>query len=211
MGSRGVARAAFAAWLSVAAWGVPAVAEAGVQCGKAAWYELGGTTASGEDADPSGMTAAHRTLPFGTRVRVENLTNGRSVVVRVNDRGPYGGGRVIDLSRAAAEKLGYIRAGVANVKVTVLDGDSAGLPSSCTERTASIAPGKADPSAKAGAAAKAKAAAALAAVEAEAVPLPPRRPDVAVLGYFPPTLVLRFNDAFRPDDSPFTILLDRNR
>lgn len=195
--------------LSVAAWGVPAAAEAEFQCGKAAWYELGGTTASGEDADPSGMTAAHRTLPFGTRVRVENLTNGRSVVVRVNDRGPYGGGRVIDLSRAAAEKLGYVRAGVTNVKVTVLDGDSGGLPASCNERTASLSPGKADPAAKAGA--KAKAAAALAAVEAEAVPLPPRRPDIAVLGYFPPTLALRFSDAFQPDDLPFTILLDRNR
>jgi len=68
------------------------------------------------------LAAAHRTLPFGTKVKVENLANGRSVVVRINDRGPFTGGRIIDVTRGAAEQLGMIRAGVARVKVTVVDG-----------------------------------------------------------------------------------------
>src|SRR4029079_1723566 len=95
------------------------------QCGKAAWYDLGGRTASGERAGGNALTAAHRTLPFGTLVKVDNLSNGRSVVVRVNDRGPFSRGRVIDLSRAAADKLGYVRAGIANVRLTVVKGDGA--------------------------------------------------------------------------------------
>jgi len=93
-------------------------AEAGTQCGRASWYKLGGKTASGERNNPNAMTAAHRTLPFGTRVKVENLKNGKYVVVRINDRGPFTGGRVIDLSRAAAQKLGMISSGVAKVRVT---------------------------------------------------------------------------------------------
>lgn len=88
------------------------------QCGKASWYSLGGTTASGEPADPDGLTAAHRTLPFGTLVEVTNLSNGRSVTVRINDRGPFAKGRVIDVTRAAAKELGFIRKGVTRVKVT---------------------------------------------------------------------------------------------
>ena len=68
--------------------------------------------------DGDDLTAAHRTLPFGSKVRVANLANGRSVVVRINDRGPFTEGRVIDVSRAAAEKLGMIRSGVARVSVT---------------------------------------------------------------------------------------------
>lgn len=68
------------------------------------------------------LAAAHRSLPFGTRVRVDNLANGRSVVVRINDRGPFVGGRVIDVTRGAAEKLGMIRSGTAKVRVTVVDG-----------------------------------------------------------------------------------------
>lgn len=71
------------------------------------------------------MTAAHRTLPFGTNVRVDNLANGRSVVVRINDRGPFVGGRVIDVNKAAAQILGLISSGVARVKLTVLDGAAA--------------------------------------------------------------------------------------
>ncbi|MND97557.1 RlpA-like protein precursor [compost metagenome] len=66
------------------------------------------------------MTAAHRSLPFGTRVKVTNLNNERSVVVRINDRGPHTRGRLIDLSRAAAEKLGMIRSGTARVRVQSL-------------------------------------------------------------------------------------------
>ena len=77
-------------------------------------------TANGERFDPSELTAAHRTLPFGTRVKVTNLDNGRHVVVRINDRGPYAKGRVLDLSRAAARKLGFLDAGVARVRLEVL-------------------------------------------------------------------------------------------
>jgi rare lipoprotein A len=68
------------------------------------------------------LTAAHRTLPFGTRVKVENMVNGRSVTVRINDRGPFIAGRVIDLTRGAAQALDMINTGVAQVRVTVLDG-----------------------------------------------------------------------------------------
>ncbi len=77
-------------------------------------------TANGERFDPRAMTAAHRSLPFGTRVRVTNLENGRQVVVRINDRGPYRKGRVLDLSRAAARKLGFLEDGVAHVRIEVL-------------------------------------------------------------------------------------------
>ena len=80
----------------------------------------GRKTANGETFDVSRMTAAHRTLPFGTRVKVTNLANGRSVVVRINDRGPFVAGRVIDLSPAAAKKLDMLRAGVVKVNLEVL-------------------------------------------------------------------------------------------
>jgi len=93
-------------------------ASASVQCGKASWYALGGKTASGERADPGQLTAAHPTLPFGTLVKVENLRNGRSVTVRVNDRGPFRSGRIIDVTRRAAEQLGFRRAGVARVRIS---------------------------------------------------------------------------------------------
>jgi rare lipoprotein A (peptidoglycan hydrolase) len=77
-------------------------------------------TASGERFDPKGLTAAHRTLPFGTRVRVTNLENGRRVVVRINDRGPFRKGRVLDLSPAAARRLGFTAQGIARVRLDVL-------------------------------------------------------------------------------------------
>jgi rare lipoprotein A len=73
--------------------------------GVAAWYQLSGRTANGERFDPDALTAGHRTLPFGARVRVVNLRNGRSVVVRINDRGPWTPGRIIDLSRGAARAI----------------------------------------------------------------------------------------------------------
>jgi rare lipoprotein A len=92
------------------------------QCGMASWYAMGVKTASGERMDADGLAAAHRSLPFGTRVKVENLSNGRSVEVRINDRGPFAAGRVIDVTRGAARQLDMIRAGVAKVRVTVLDG-----------------------------------------------------------------------------------------
>jgi len=91
--------------------------------GMASWYGPGfhgRRTASGETFNSSGLTAAHRYLPFGTRVRVTNLRNGRSVVVRINDRGPFSGGRVIDLSRGAAAIIGVFQSGVAPVVLEVL-------------------------------------------------------------------------------------------
>lgn len=91
--------------------------------GMASWYGPGfhgRRTASGETFNSSGLTAAHRYLPFGTRVRVTNLRNGRSVVVRINDRGPFSGSRLIDLSRGAAAIIGVFQSGVAPVVLEVL-------------------------------------------------------------------------------------------
>ncbi len=101
--------------------GPPPVGE--VLHGKATWYggELQGSmTASGERFDQDELTAAHKTLPLGARVRVTNLANDLAVEVRINDRGPYGKGRIIDLSRAAARKLKMIEAGVADVEIRVI-------------------------------------------------------------------------------------------
>jgi rare lipoprotein A len=81
----------------------------------------GKRTASGERFNQHGLTAAHRQLPFGTRVKITNLNNDRSCVVRVNDRGPYSRGRLIDVSREAAEQLGMLRSGTAKVRVQALD------------------------------------------------------------------------------------------
>lgn len=90
----------------------------------------GRRTASGEIFDNRALTAAHRTLPFGTYVRVTNLANSRSVVVRINDRGPYAHGRLIDVSRAAALQLDMVRTGTARVLVEVVPGPDAPEPSS---------------------------------------------------------------------------------
>src|SRR5690606_841766 len=101
----------------------PAPAAADTQktvVGKASSYGPrfhGRKTASGEIFNQHELTAAHRSLPLGTKVKVTNLKNGRSVVVRINDRGPYAKGRVIDLSRAAAKRLGMLNSGVAQVRV----------------------------------------------------------------------------------------------
>jgi rare lipoprotein A len=86
-----------------------------IQQGHASWYQHGRRTANGEAFNPNGMTAAHRSLPFGTKVRVVNNKTGRSVVVRINDRGPFIGGRIIDLARGAARRLGMD--GVASVSL----------------------------------------------------------------------------------------------
>ena len=92
------------------------------QVGHASWYSLpANTTANGERMNPNELTAAHRSLPFGTRVLVENLTNGRSVVVRINDRGPFVRGRVIDVTPAAARALGFN--GLAPVSLAVVGRD----------------------------------------------------------------------------------------
>ncbi|MDI4636225.1 MULTISPECIES: septal ring lytic transglycosylase RlpA family protein [Halomonadaceae] len=80
----------------------------------------GRTTASGERFDQQALTAAHRTLAFGTRVRVTRLDNGREVTVRINDRGPFVRGRIIDLSKRAARQLGMVRDGTVKVRLSVL-------------------------------------------------------------------------------------------
>ena len=77
----------------------------------------GRRTASGARFNPDALTAAHRTLPFGTRLRVTNVRNGRSVIVRVNDRGPFHGARIIDLSKAAARRIGMVQSGTARVRI----------------------------------------------------------------------------------------------
>src|SRR5215204_6100625 len=92
-----------------------------IQTGAASWYGPGfhgKRTANGERFNTHALTAAHRSLPFGSRVRVTNARTGRSVVVRINDRGPFVGGRVIDLSKAAAQAVGI--SGVGRVKLTRL-------------------------------------------------------------------------------------------
>ena len=94
-----------------------------VQTGKGSWYGKqfqGKLTASGERYNMYDYTAAHRTFPFNSMVKVTNLKNGRSVIVRINDRGPYHRGRIIDLSYLAAKKLGYINKGVAKLEIRLL-------------------------------------------------------------------------------------------
>jgi len=114
---------------------LPGLAQA-EQVGHASWYALHSRTASGEMMNPSEMTAAHRSLPFGTKVLVENLTNGRSVVVRINDRGPFVGGRIIDISKAAASVLGMLGSGTARVKVSA-SGSSSPSSSGASVKVAS--------------------------------------------------------------------------
>jgi rare lipoprotein A len=94
----------------------------------------GRLTANGERYNPMGMTAASKTLPFGTIVRVTNRNNGRSVVVRINDRGPYVGGRVIDMSQGAAGALGMIGSGVAPVDIAIVGQGSRGVYAAATSR-----------------------------------------------------------------------------
>ncbi len=97
-----------------------ASAKAGV-VGVASYYKSGKVTANGERFNPHGMTAAHRQLKFGTMLRVTNVRTGKSVVVRVNDRGPFIRGRIIDLSLGAAKAIGLTKSGVAKVSYTVLN------------------------------------------------------------------------------------------
>jgi len=90
------------------------------ETGKGSYYAdkfQGRSTASGEKYNQNKLTAAHRTLPFGTKVKVTNLSNGRSVNVTINDRGPFAPGRIIDVSKKAARKLGMVDAGVASVEI----------------------------------------------------------------------------------------------
>ncbi|MQW86758.1 septal ring lytic transglycosylase RlpA family protein [Sinorhizobium saheli] len=94
---------------------------AGAGCGGASWYALSSKTASGERMNARHLTAAHRSLKFGTKVQVINKRNGKSVVVRINDRGPFIRGRVLDLSKAAASQIGMIRSGTASICYKVIN------------------------------------------------------------------------------------------
>jgi rare lipoprotein A len=124
MGMRGV----FAVTLALLAAAPAAAAdeeEAGTDLGSgvASYFSreiAGNRTANGERCDPDTLTAAHRTARFGSRMRVTNLATGRSVVVRINDRGPFRSGRVIDLSHAAAREIGMHRSGTAKVSLALL-------------------------------------------------------------------------------------------
>jgi rare lipoprotein A len=91
------------------------------QVGMASFYRSGKFTASGEKFNPGGMTAAHRTLPFGTKVRVTNVQTGKAVVVRINDRGPFIRGRIIDLAYGAARTVGLLGTGIAKVRLEILE------------------------------------------------------------------------------------------
>ena len=108
---------------------LPVLAQAGdsrshLGDGMASYYGsefAGSRTANGERFNPAGFTAAHRSLAFHSRVAVTNLTNGQEVIVRINDRGPWGKGRIIDISHAAAREIGMHRSGTARVKLELLD------------------------------------------------------------------------------------------
>jgi rare lipoprotein A len=98
----------------------PSLAQA-AERGIAAYYEHKTPTATGEYLSDGEFTAAHRTLPFGTRVRVTHAGNGRTVVVRINDRGPFTNGRIIDVSKSAAQALGMVGQGIATVQIEVMN------------------------------------------------------------------------------------------
>jgi rare lipoprotein A len=115
MAVKSLTKCLFASTLVAAVVSMPIAASA--QSGIASVYS-GGRTANGERASAGGLTAAHKTLPFGTMVRVTNRSSGRSVVVRINDRGPFVRGRIIDVTPAAARALGF--SGVANVSVDII-------------------------------------------------------------------------------------------
>jgi rare lipoprotein A (peptidoglycan hydrolase) len=134
-------RICFFSVIAIVAWGVPGIAGRAdaqigriqpkqyVQVGVASWYgpwHQGRRTANGERFDMHKLTAAHKTLPLDSKVRVTNLANGKSVEVKINDRGPYVGDRVIDLSERAAQRLGMKQQGVATVRVEVVDSSTDG-------------------------------------------------------------------------------------
>jgi len=116
-----IRRSTFAA-ASIAAFATLGAAQANAAgCGHASWYAMGTKTASGERMNASLLTAAHKTLPFGTKVLVTNKRNGKSVIVRINDRGPFVRGRVLDVSKAAAADIGMVSSGTAQVCYQIVD------------------------------------------------------------------------------------------
>jgi rare lipoprotein A len=106
--------------VAAAAFAFSVAAEAN-STGMASYYKHGKRTANGEHYNPHGMTAAHRHLKFGTKVRVTNVKTGKSVIVRINDRGPFIRGRVIDLSLGAAQVIGLTKTGVARISYAVVN------------------------------------------------------------------------------------------
>src|SRR5688500_17851528 len=110
----------------VALCAVALVEPASAESGHASWYALTTRTASGENCDPTALTAAHRSLPFGTRVKVENVRNGRWVVVRINDRGPFARHRIIDVTRAVARQLDFLSSGTTKVRLTIISAEPTG-------------------------------------------------------------------------------------
>jgi rare lipoprotein A len=110
----------FCVAVAAAAFALSVTADAGV-VGMASYYKSGKRTANGERYNPHGLTAAHRKLKFGTKVKVTNVRNGKSVIVRINDRGPFIRGRVIDLSLGAAKVIGLTKTGVARISYTVVN------------------------------------------------------------------------------------------
>jgi rare lipoprotein A len=123
-----------------------AAAEEVFETGRASWYGSPGdgfayrTTANGETMDPEAWTCAHRSLPFGTIVTVENLLNGRVAMLRVNDRGPYARGRIVDLSRRGAAELGLLGTGVAPVRIRLVEGVLKGHVTRAVRRRPGAAP-----------------------------------------------------------------------
>lgn len=130
--------AAVAAFAMLAGTVCTSQAEAAAQTGKASYYKHGKRTANGERFDPHGYTAAHRTLPFGTRVLVTNVKTGKSVIVRVNDRGPFIKSRIIDVSYGAAKVLGITATGVATVKIVPLKKSAEAVPAATPALVAPI-------------------------------------------------------------------------
>jgi rare lipoprotein A len=110
------------------------IAKVYLERGQASWYGgdgdgfAGGVTASGEVYDPSALTCAHRTLPFGTVVEVENMGNGKRTMLRVNDRGPFIRSRILDVSQRGAKELGLVHSGVANVRLRTVDAQGRPAP-----------------------------------------------------------------------------------
>jgi rare lipoprotein A len=120
---RAVLSSSCVALLAVGAAALPQQASAMIQCGTASWYglEAGTRRADGGSVDANAKTAAHRSLPFGTKVKVENLANGREATVEINDRGPFTSARVIDVSKGTAKELDFVGDGVARVRITTLE------------------------------------------------------------------------------------------